>query len=258
MQYFEDIALQKFKQEMLTHARAFAPQLSQALDEQQLNSAVEQAMQRAAQCAFTYRGPIRLYVEMMLLFGSDFHNDPQYPQFQAYLHFNSNVEAGDDQDEDADEDDQILRAEELYDLIIDYQAQVAAFDSARVYHVLQNMPALSAQAMQRSSSEFITGMLAALQYAHPQKAEYVGADALLQLIMHATHIAQQQNLTRRSEAQLVLLMYCFGHGCLNDPLYPWIAQSLYENTIDDATTRLQSQQHTLGGLHYLLQQGLGA
>jgi uncharacterized membrane protein len=32
-------------------------------------------------------------------------------------------------------------------------------------------------------------------------------------------------------------MFAFGHGCLNDPLYPWIAMTLEGDAIGDSDAR---------------------
>ena len=60
-------------------ARTFAPELCEVIGEEQLRVALRQAMARAAGYGFTYRGPIRLFIELMFLCGSAFDTDPQYP-----------------------------------------------------------------------------------------------------------------------------------------------------------------------------------
>ena len=36
---------------------------------------------------------------------------------------------------------------------------------------------------------------------------------------------------------MVALMFAFGHGCANDPLYPWIANTLRDERIADSAAR---------------------
>ena len=38
---------------------------------------------------------------------------------------------------------------------------------------------------------------------------------------------------------MVALMIAFGHGCTEDPLYPWIARTLKDERITDATERAE-------------------
>ena len=76
---FEQAALRRFEDEMVVHSKDFSPLLCEIIGEDQLRVAVRQAMARAAGYGFTYRGPIRLFIEMMFLCGSAFDTDPQYP-----------------------------------------------------------------------------------------------------------------------------------------------------------------------------------
>jgi hypothetical protein len=38
---------------------------------------------------------------------------------------------------------------------------------------------------------------------------------------------------------IVILMFAFGHGCVADPLYPWISQVLTDERITSAEARGQ-------------------
>ena len=44
-----------------------------------LKTLVNTGVSRARGHGFTLRGPLRLYLDLMFLFGSDFDTDPQYP-----------------------------------------------------------------------------------------------------------------------------------------------------------------------------------
>src|SRR5690348_3667675 len=79
MKVFEQDSLRRFEDEMVVHSRGFAPELCKVLGEEQLRVALRQAMARATTYGFTNRGPMRLYIELMFLCGSDFDTDPQYP-----------------------------------------------------------------------------------------------------------------------------------------------------------------------------------
>ena len=38
---------------------------------------------------------------------------------------------------------------------------------------------------------------------------------------------------------LAILMFSFGHGCLDDPLYPWMSQTLSDERITDVSARAE-------------------
>lgn len=74
--------------------------------------------------------------------------------------------------------------------------------------------------------------------AFPRKATYLGRPALKAVIVEGRAAAKRYSLTTlRAEALIVILMYAFGHGCIDDPLYPWISQTLNDPRIVDATAR---------------------
>jgi hypothetical protein len=81
-------------------------------------------------------------------------------------------------------------------------------------------------------------MLQEMTSIFPQKAAYLGNDALLALIHRGYTVAQQAHFPSAHAYTLIIaLMYAFGHGCTNDPLYPWIANTLKDEKIVDSTAR---------------------
>jgi hypothetical protein len=70
-------------------------------------------------------------------------------------------------------------------------------------------------------------MLRELALIFPQKATYLGEGSLQGLIQEGCNVAKAAGFTTsRGYALIVVLMYGFGHGCTDDPLYPWIAHTL--------------------------------
>jgi hypothetical protein len=102
------IPLQAFEDEMVGHLAAFSPPLFRAVKEPQLREAIRFGTARAAAYGITFRGPVRLYLELMLLFGSHFDTDPQYPWAAEIL-------------QDQPSTPQMQRAERLYERTLDYR-----------------------------------------------------------------------------------------------------------------------------------------
>jgi hypothetical protein len=68
-----------FISEMKQHVRAFAPRLAEVIGVKGVESFVRRAVDNAEQQGFNLRGPTRLYLELMLTFGSAFATDPTLP-----------------------------------------------------------------------------------------------------------------------------------------------------------------------------------
>ena len=223
MKAFDDAALLRFENEMMVHSHRFTPQLSKVLGKEQLRGALRQAIHRATTHGFTNRGPIRLYVELMFLFGSDFDTDPQYLRIAEALPSSA---------------DQMERAEVIYKIVLEYQEEVSGPDAENLYRGLKAISAQAREPDSFSKKNFEEQMLLKMKQVFPQKYVYVGDDGLRALIAEARDKAQAYRLpTLRNEALMVSLMFTLGHGCTTDPLYPWIPRTLTNEKIVDPAGR---------------------
>lgn len=190
-----------------------------------MRQAVQFGIGRAESYGFTFRGPVRLYLELMLLFGSHFDTDPQYPWAAEIL-------------ADLDSDPQMQRAEQLYEKTMDYRQKVLGPERAYLLRALRNIQMLIRQPLDLSSEGLLPVMRQEIAYVYPQKAAYVGAEGLEALILKGLGGAQRQQFSTVHGAVLVIvLMLISGHGCGADPLYPWIAQTLKDTAITEPDAR---------------------
>lgn len=227
MEVFHKAALGSFEDDMVRHLAAFSPPLVQAVGEGQLRKAAQLGMERAAGYGFTYRGPVQLYLELMLLFGSHFDTDPQYPWAAEIL-------------ADRGSGDQMDRAESLYRKSMDYREKVAGPNDAYTLNALRNITVLAKQPLTIPTEDFPVAMLREITLVYPEKAAYVGDQGILALIRKGMDGARMQRFsTPRGIALVILLMFTMGHGCGSDPLYPWIAQTLRDEAIKDPSGRAQ-------------------
>jgi hypothetical protein len=221
---FEQAALKKFEDEMVVHSKDFSPRLCEVLGEAQLRVALRGAMARAGGYGFTYRGPIRLFIEMMFLFGSAFDTDPQSPWAAEILR---------------SPDDQMQRAEKLCEKILDYQEKVSGQDAVNTRRALGDLLALARNPGTFSSNNFVVGMRQEMARVFPQKAAYIGEAGMTALIYEGSAEARKYGFPARGEAAIVVLMFAFGHGCTEDPLYPWIALTLKDEKIVEPAARAE-------------------
>ena len=223
MKAFENDALRRFEDEMVLHSKEFTPRLCKVLGDEQLRVALRQAMERADTYGFTNRGPIRLYIELMFLYGSDFDTDPQYPALAEVLNA---------------PDDQMLRAERLYEGILDYQKKVSGVNAENVRKALTALSIFAKKTVTFSPNNFVAEMLQEMSHAFPQKAAYIGEENLTTLIHEGSAEARKYGFPSvRGETLMVVLMFAFGYGCSDDPLYPWISRTLKDERIVDPEGR---------------------
>src|SRR6266581_2811571 len=128
MEAFEQAALRRFEEEMVEHSKNFAPPICEVIGDEQLRVALRSAMARAGSYGFTYRGPIRLFIEMMFLCGSGFDTDPQYPAIAEVL---------------SSPADQMQRAEQIHQGYLDYFERVSGPGAENVHKALKDLLAFA-------------------------------------------------------------------------------------------------------------------
>jgi hypothetical protein len=217
MEAFNQATRAAFEDEMAAHSQEFSPRLCQVIGEEQLRVALRRSMDRATTYGFTLRGPVRLYIELMFLCGSGFDTDPQYPAMGQVLRASG---------------DQMQRAEQIYEGVLDYRQRVPGPDNTNVRKSLEYLSDFARRPVAFSPDDFQSVTLREITSAFPQKAAYVGEGALINLIREGRAEARKYGLdTPRAEALVVVLMFAFGHGCTDDPLYPWISRTLKDERI---------------------------
>jgi hypothetical protein len=79
MEAFRDAAARSFEEEMLGRLRDFNPRHFDVVGVEGMRQVIRRGIRKAEGFEFTSRGPVRLFLNMMVMFGSDFFNDPIYP-----------------------------------------------------------------------------------------------------------------------------------------------------------------------------------
>lgn len=223
---FEQQALARFEDQMIAHSQRFTPRLCRTLGEAQLRVAIRQMMAGAEGHGFTCRGPVRLYIELSFLYGSGWDDDPQYPRLGRIL---------------ASGEDQMLRAEWLYQEILDYQSHVSGPEACNVKRALTRLATYVEEPTAMRPTSFAEEALTAMSHIFPEKASYLGPRALTALLNEASSAADLHGIPDDIRGRLLLgvLMFAFGHRCLSDPLYPWIGRTLANPLVDDPLVRIR-------------------
>lgn len=225
MKVFEQGARRRFDEEMLVHGKSFSPRLCELIGDEQLRVALRSAMNRANGYGFTYRGPIRLFIETMFLLGSAFDTDPQYPAVSESLRASG---------------DQMQRAEEIHEGLLDYLEKVSGPDAANVREALEQLSIFARMPITLSSNNLVAGLIQEMTRIFPRKAAYIGEAGLTTLIQEGIAEARKHDFSSvRQQTLIVVLMFAFGHGCTGDPLYPWIARTLQDPRIIGPAARAE-------------------
>lgn len=225
MAAFWEYARTAYHRELVAHMKEFAPQLCRIIGDRGLDSVVGWGMKRAEGYGFTRRGPIRLFLELMFRFGSDFDSDPQLPWATRTLTASPN-------------EHELARADRLYGKMSEYLEKIDGPNSEYALEALRRFKDALATPPPRFLGPFQEQALADLHTFYPQKYEYLSDGPLRTVIGSAVEAARSLGIsTEPGVALLVGLKFAFGHGALKDPLFPWIGAALADESAPNPNDR---------------------
>lgn len=241
---FREPPRRAFEAEMVEHLAAFSPPLFKTLGEDQMLVVVRTGMAAAERHGFDLRGPVRMYLELMLLFGSRFDTDPQYPWFHELLTAEPDAP-------------QMQRAGRIHARVTEYRRQVAGPDDDYTFAALRRILQFAEQPLDYPPAQIVGEMARQFAAVYPEKVAWLGEPALTNLIEEGVETARRlKSPSARGEALMSVLMFAFGHGCADDPLYPWIANTIRDGMVPEPArwpVRLEKKaitwlRHVLGDL----------
>jgi len=225
---------QNFQLQLVMEMREFAPWHAGVLGDSGLLGCVQFAMQRARQYGFTNRGPIRLYLQMIFLLGSDFDSDPLLPWAGEVL---SNPLTANQTD----------RAAYLYQALGEYLRHVAGPDNGFAKAALVRANEELSGGLGGGGKDIEQMIFKRVRRVYPEKCEYAGDAAVRKSIGFGIAAAARHSAAGNRGASLFCgLIFALGHGFETDPHLPWIRKTLQDPglTEDRLVQRLASRVKT--------------
>jgi hypothetical protein len=226
IEFLEQSALYQFESETVAHLRRFAPGPAEGMSEAGLRQVVRAGTERAGAYGFTNRGPVRFFIELMIMFGYEFDTDPML----AWAKGLSRQEGW---------KDQLARADRLHAEAMAYRDAVIGkgyeLESAAIRR-------LTCTPVDKWLSKDLSdkGLDALFREIYPEKAEHAEAGAVASIIARGRGAAQKHLLPPETGgAVCAALMLAFGQGCLADPQFRWLAASLEDGRGPTAEKRAE-------------------
>ena len=227
LESFREIARQSFENETIAHLHDFARRQCEVMGDDDLRAVVRDGMRRAAEHGFDERGPVRFYIELMFMFGSDFDTDPLLPWARPLL-------------TDLSDPWQIPRAERLFAALRAYLAEVAGPGNVKARAALERMHADRARAAPPRDAVFADRLAEWLTGLYPEKCRLAGDAALRALIECAEREAADHGIDSADGVVLVAkLMFLLGQGCPRDLQFRWIGETLDDPGVSDGAARIE-------------------
>jgi hypothetical protein len=216
-----------FENELITHLQAFAPGHYRFLGKGVFRRIVQSGIERAARYGLTNRGPIRFYIELMFMFGSEFDSDPWLPWAGGCLN-------------DDSIDDETSRAEVLHDEMLSYLDEVDGPGGEYSLAALKALHGLTPEDYPVGGPDFDDMMLRGLAAVYPAKCEYLGESSIRALIGRGQEMAAHYSADTDLGVTLFIgLLFILGHAFDRDMLFPWVPTVLADRRLRNAERRAE-------------------
>jgi hypothetical protein len=219
MEVMQQYAQECFERELAEHVKEFAPRHSASAGNEAVEALVKLGIERSKNYGFTNRGPVRFFIELMCIYGSDFDTDPQLSWAAEVLN-----------DEFIPE--QTERADTLHDRMMEYEQEVSGPDKKYYLKALgrMNKARFESYDLDRNFDAEVSG---GLRNIYPQKVKQLGDEGVRRVIERGKEIAVDNSIdSARGNALFIALVFLIGHGFAADPFFPWISKELRAEGIE--------------------------
>ena len=227
----EQGVMREVENRMVAHVRQYLPRYIKLLGEERLRTLARRALGRASAQGMVTESSATLFLDLMLLLGSDFDSDPQLPFVARVLG-------------DPALGDEIERAAILYREAKQYRAAVAGENSEHMLAALRRLRDFPLTwAAPHSPDEFREQLIWRLRELFPEKAADLGEAGLNHLLRRSFQAAAECGLRSVPAVALVsALMLVAGTGILDDPRFPVVREIISDQAADPAQrlARLQA------------------
>ena len=221
--------LASFAERMTSHLMDFAPRHAETIGRERMGAVVQRGIRDAEAAGFDTVGPVRLYLELMCLFGSYFGTDPQLPWAGEILRAGFT-------------DDQAARADALHRRSGRFLSEVFGPGNIHGRAALMALSDWARQPRPLPDSGFEAAASSGVAAIWPQRYACAGDGALRALAARARAEADARGLaTDRGRTLVFILMLGFGHGFADDPLFPWFSEDGLRDRVADPAERLEAR-----------------
>jgi hypothetical protein len=211
---FRTLALKKFEDEMVEHVKEFFPNHFIIMQDMDTRYTIRYAYFQAKKYGFNTHRNVCLYLNTMLILGSNFDNDPQYPWAQSILH-------------DKSINSPMFRIDKITDKAEEMFDQIAGPEQIYLDQAYRNMCDNNHELFQKMCNGSLRDSPHYLRMIFAEKYEVVGTSDLKYMIRYGISNAVNYNITSDLNMWVyVVFMFLLGSGYDKDPQFPWAGKIL--------------------------------
>lgn len=194
----KSISTENYIGEIIEHCEIMFPLLISLYVKDDFRSCIQQSIVLAKKASYTQRGPVRLYIDMMIMLGSDFEKEPLFHSFRI---------------KDQKELPQIERSMNLYTLLNNYIVEVYGENGCFFKKSVEAFKGFRTKNYFVKISSGNEELHELLRGIYPQRYDFAGYDAVNNLISILDEACEKYKIKRLTHRlYLALIMFLF--GCL--------------------------------------------
>jgi len=217
---FKGAAFKKFENEMVRHIKSFFPSHFTMIGEDEVRATIEYGYQKAKEYGFSTQRNVCLYLNTMILLGSNFNIDPQYPWAKEILFGN--------------EPEPEMRIDKLADKTLELVHSITGEQHIHLNRALLHLHHNGNDFFDAIMNKSHYGYWYYLEKLYPKKYEVIGAGNINAMVKMGKVKAFQYNFqTEPGMLLYVVLMFVLGSGFDRDPQYPWAERILADASVQE-------------------------
>lgn len=220
------VTFRQFEEEMAEHLKKYFPKYCEIYGEPLIRKVIRSGAERAEVYGFITKRDTPLFIDLMLLLGSHFDEDPQYPWAADILNSKSLQNPMD-------------KADTLYDKAVEFLDKAAGKENEYLGRALLRLRDIP---LDRFAPQPVPNpkqrTAAFLQEIWPQKYNVLGGALINRLLDGGIQLAREHRMpSEQAVAVITTLKFLLGGGFHQDLQFPWVAAILKEDTIPNPAAK---------------------
>ncbi|CDL82813.1 hypothetical protein [Xenorhabdus szentirmaii] len=214
-------AFNAYLDELLVNCNESYPHIEIKLGKEGLRTALTDAVEKAKNDGFDQRGPVQFYIDMYILFGTEFQTDPQYTWIKTIL--DNHTQLG-----------QLEITTLLYHEVTRYFNEIQGEQDEYLKTSVSKLQNINIEGLNVQWNTYESNVDALLNSLYPQKYQYIKQNDVKKLIQFGVEKSGQYGMGNANEsAFLTLIMFLLGHQFDQDIFLPHLNKKLFNQYYSD-------------------------
>ncbi|WP_274719998.1 hypothetical protein [Xenorhabdus bovienii] len=185
--------------ELVAHCNESYPYLEIKLGKDELRKALKDAVEKTKNDGFDQRGAVQFYIDMLILFGTEFQTDPQYTWIKTILDNHSHL-------------GQLEKTSLLYHEVTRYLNEVHGEQDEYLKTSILKFQNINIERLNVQWNNYESNVDALLKSLYPQKHQYIKKNDIKKFIQFGVEKSNKYGIKNANcSAFLTLIMFLLGH-----------------------------------------------